>query len=711
MVRIRGGNGARLYLQLLGLFTALFVLAPCAGAHVFQPLFPYRDYLQKGNELRPVLPVAETISTEPLKIYPGMSLNGTISVLESETIPESVPLYAAGKGGTGSETPGPEYDGAHGQVRFMIEVLVDGDEFLVFNQTLSFENWNDDWFEYSIPLDRFSGMTVHLRFLQIGTHQRYGVWAVPALVTETIKPQPPDGVILVSLDTLRADHLPLYGYPLPTSPFLDALSRSCLVFCDLQTSANWTLTAHASMLTGLDPLQHGLLHSAAPPLPKNADTLAERFHRRGYRTAAFTGGGYVGPGWDLERGFEVYSFARRGAAAMVERGLRWLDSIGSAPYFLFLHTYETHAPYNTFNPHRIFSPPGSRPVSPDSGFADHDLLVTAYDDSIRNADTALEKLCRSLQETGLLDSATLLIVSDHGEGFNDHGSYGHGGIQLNREQLHVPLLVKPPRKINLTAGQLVPGLSSLCEIPELVEALSRGDMPVSRMIGIPARGFVPAVSSTYGFPFSIFSEKYHYLLRRPGMIDRFDRHFDPAEQDPCTLPLLSSPDISLQQFIRYIKGLQVWYRPHMEAQVLTVEVDLSSGQGKILALNAMASKLNTTSGWNRIHITPEPSAGICGFICEAEQTTLLRILLDGQPVPPSQIQVGYGRKILSGYPMVLPISDPGLELEGAISIPEPGNIWLIHSRTESRLESAKDDQGPFPIPQIDHETLRSIGYL
>lgn len=270
------------------------------------------------------------------------------------------------------------------------------------------------------------------------------------------------GYILISIDTLRADHLGCYGYPRPTSPFLDSLARRATVFEEAYSQFPSTLVSHMSMLTGLYPREHGVF----PPnsvLSPRVETLPEVFQRNGFRTAGFTEGGYVSGRYGFRRGFDEFDSRDRGPDRPVERtfqrGVGFLESLGPKDrFFLFLHTYAVHTPYDAPQQYQdLFwsgGPPsgaippngqaltrwdmtGQRPPQPVI-----DWLRARYDAGIRQTDDVLRHFFGELERLGLAGDVTVVITADHGEEFHDHGRFNH--TQLYRESLHVPLLVIHP---------------------------------------------------------------------------------------------------------------------------------------------------------------------------------------------------------------------------------------------------------------------------
>jgi choline-sulfatase len=245
-------------------------------------------------------------------------------------------------------------------------------------------------------------------------------------------------VVLVSIDTLRSDHLPVYGARGLETPALDGIAADGVVFDRAYSPCPLTLPAHASILTGLDPAGHGVRNNVGFTLDVSKHpTLATLLKARGYRTggavSAFVLRGTTG----LSSAFDFYddrieapkdasaagSVQRAGTETM-RRALAWLDGIPAGPFFLFVHLYEPHTPYDPPEPFRSRS-------------------ASAYDGEIAFADSIVGTLVADLKRRGLYDGTLLVVLSDHGEGLGDHGEKEHG-ILLYREALQVPLLVKLP---------------------------------------------------------------------------------------------------------------------------------------------------------------------------------------------------------------------------------------------------------------------------
>ena len=309
------------------------------------------------------------------------------------------------------------------------------------------------------------------------------------------RPPQPNLVILVSIDTLRADHLGCYGYDRPTSPAIDAFSEGATVFTQAVAQAPSTLTSHASMLTSLYPEHHGAFFARSTALAPGIATLAGELADSGFATAAFTGGGQLAPEFGLTRGFDLYDGLPKGPrfADTVKSALQWLDETDPERAFLFLHTYETHHPYTPSSELlKLFSPAyegrlgeeiskemldsinrGERQIDA----ADLEHIVAAYDAEILSVDSAFEALLRGLEERGLLDDVLLVFTSDHGEEFAEHGVVGWHSHTLFDELLLVPLVIRFPR--GWGGGSQVPYQVRSIDIAPTILAAMGKDRPGS----------------------------------------------------------------------------------------------------------------------------------------------------------------------------------------------------------------------------------------
>lgn len=296
----------------------------------------------------------------------------------------------------------------------------------------------------------------------------------------------PERVILISIDTLRPDHLGAYGYRRPTSPVLDALAARGVLFEDASTPAPWTLPAHASLLAGLYPSRHGVKgHDRY--LPAALPVLATQLARAGWSTAAVVNSHNLGPRFGLDRGFQEFLYVEETAGQraptrqIVDQALEWLRR-RDRRLFLFLHSYDVHSDYASLPEHeRAFVSPYSGPADGTTAqlmafregkvalsAADAPHLTDLYDAGIRQMDAELGRLFDGLRADGLLDGALIVVSSDHGEEFFEHGGVLHGRTQFE-EVARVPLIVAGP---GVAAGRRVKEPVSLLDVmPTLLSLL------------------------------------------------------------------------------------------------------------------------------------------------------------------------------------------------------------------------------------------------
>ncbi len=286
-------------------------------------------------------------------------------------------------------------------------------------------------------------------------------------------PATAQSVVLVSVDTLRADRLGGYGREPSFTPAIDAFGEEAALFELAIAQAPSTLSSHASLFTSLIPHHHGASRTRSLALAPDHLTLAEVLRDAGFSTAAFHGGGQLDAAFGVEQGFEIYetpghqpdqppgeeAFSDR-FGPTVERALAWLEEEKPERFFLFLHTYEIHHPY-TPSPEDLAAieanyagplPPeisidllrgvngGQTPLGPE----DLRHIESAYEGEIRSVDAAFGRLMEGLGRLGLRDTTLIVFTSDHGEEFGEHGTVGWHSHTLYDELLHVPLMIRFP---------------------------------------------------------------------------------------------------------------------------------------------------------------------------------------------------------------------------------------------------------------------------
>lgn len=321
--------------------------------------------------------------------------------------------------------------------------------------------------------------------------------------------QPPPNILLISIDSLRADHLHCYGYGRETSPAIDALARDGVRFRTVVSPTSWTLPAHVTLLSGLPPVHHGVIDhdrriAAETPL------LAEILKGAGYATAGFAGGPYLHSSFGFARGFDHYDDEtvlekpgyeiqkRNTSAESFGIARTWLEAWhrerADQPFFVFLHLWDVHydfrppPPYDTmFDPDyrgRVtgFDFMGSPLVHPGMPRRDLEHIIALYDGEIRLTDEYIGKLVELLRGMDVLDDTLIIITSDHGEEFFEHGQKGHRN-NLYDESLLVPLILHYPNGV--PAGRVVDAQVRLMDVAPTVLALA-GVEPAPALTRAPA---------------------------------------------------------------------------------------------------------------------------------------------------------------------------------------------------------------------------------
>jgi arylsulfatase A-like enzyme len=304
-------------------------------------------------------------------------------------------------------------------------------------------------------------------------------------------PARPRHLVLISIDTLRQDRLGAYGYPRPTSPALDALAARGVVFENAFSPCSWTVPSHVSLLTGLHPSRHGV-RGRRDRIGASATTLAEWLQARGFETGAVVNSNLLDATRGFARGFDHFErvgFQRFAPAApeVHARALRWLEGRGERPFFLFLHHYDVHSDYSPAPEYRrMFLRPyagiatgatgqlaAQRLGRLELGPVDAERLSDLYDAEIRQLDDELGRFFAELERRGVLRETAVIVTSDHGEEFLEHGGFLHGRT-LHGELVRVPLVLAGP---GIPAGRRVASPASLEDVLPTAASLLGVDAP------------------------------------------------------------------------------------------------------------------------------------------------------------------------------------------------------------------------------------------
>ncbi len=386
-------------------------------------------------------------------------------------------------------------------------------------------------------------------------------------------------VILITIDTLRADHVGCYGAQTVQTPTLDALAHDGIVFERAISQVPLTWPSHAVILTGTYPFQNGVQDFTGQPLAQQFRTVAQSFQHAGYATGAVVSAFVLDRTWGLARGFDFYDDAfsaktfekkevglvDRPAGESVAHAIAWLKKTPRRPFFLWLHLYDPHSPYDSPEPYR-------------TEYRSH-----PYDGAIAYADHELANLMAWLKQNRLYDSSLIVALSDHGESLGEHGEDEHGFFIYNAT-VHVPLIVKPPARSGIAAGRRREPVETAAVAPTLLQlaGIQNSTDPIKAQfqsrallgtllgttLGVksdknrPANGAATgtAYSETF-YPLSSFgwsplhaleSERFHFIdAPRPEL---YDLQSDPGEnhnlaaEQPATVAVLQE---KMQAFLAY----------------------------------------------------------------------------------------------------------------------------------------------------------------
>jgi arylsulfatase A-like enzyme/Tfp pilus assembly protein PilF len=317
---------------------------------------------------------------------------------------------------------------------------------------------------------------------------RFVYLALAVLACQACYALPSTPVILISVDTLRADHLSCYQPGRRPTPHIDALAKKGTLFSQVSSPFPLTLPSHVALFTSTYPFTNGVQDNGVP-LKSTAVTLATVLKNAGYKTAAFVGSFVLDRRFGLSRGFDVYDGPidlhnkttaspverKRAGAQTADAAMRWLERNSGAPYFLFLHLYDLHLPYDL-------------PQDPSLRHGE-----TGYTAELAYEDRVLGDFLEFLERRGLLEKTLIVFTSDHGEGLGEHGESTHGYF-IYQSTLHVPLIVHWPSAFTRFPQERVDEAASLLDVaPTILDAIGLprpGEMRGRTLIGAGGAGEV-----------------------------------------------------------------------------------------------------------------------------------------------------------------------------------------------------------------------------
>ena len=609
------------------------------------------------------------------------------------------------------------------------------------------------WTGFEADLRPFAGETVDLLF-EAGPAQEGSLvlWGEPRIVGAGRESRP--NVVLISLDTVRADRLSLYGHRRPTTPNLDAWARRwATVFETTVASAPWTLPSHVSMFSGIDAVHHGINRHG--PIPLSLKFIPQLFRDAGYATYATTAGVLLTPELGFARGFD--EFHVRGKMESLPEwnaelgtgitdALRWLAAHQDESFFLFLHTFEAHPPYQPREPwfsrfggdpkalnggqpvwmelaafeadvrplHALFHPPiftgGVALPKRTLQTQDRELAGALYDSGLAYIDRQLSRLFEYLESEGLLENTIVAVTSDHGESLFERGLVGHS--TLYDQDLLVPLVISAP--LDEARGRRVPQQVRSVDIaPTLVELAG-----LEPLAGIDGSSLVPflrgdegpprdawsyALSTTRGVSLRNGGRQLKLIAQDTifdpfrGGFEAYDLRRDPGESR--SLPLDAAAERSRQSLLRKVRA---------GGQALQLRI-ANAGPGEISgklsgsAIDAMVTSPDLTF----LCCTVTPT----GIAFRAPAGADFTLMLQDRPAGNLELQLAAGNQTWAG---IFPVTGipPGVRIvwEGGRwqQVRGEAGAWTgtgIAIRREGRLEAAPDNEEEI------RRKLRALGYI
>ena len=372
-------------------------------------------------------------------------------------------------------------------------------------------------------------------------------------------------VLLITVDTLRADHVGAYGAKQAQTPTIDSLARDGLLFERAYSQVPLTLASHTSLLTGTYPFNNGVQDFTGQPLRPDIRTVAQALNAAGYATGAVVSSYVLDRSWGLNRGFDLYYDVFRGssflendpglverkASASVDEALQWLRQPRTKPFFFWLHLYDPHSGYEPPEPFK-------------TRFA-----KAPYDGEVAYADSQLARLITYLKQRRLYDGTLIIFTSDHGESLGEHGEKEHGFF-VYHSTLHVPLLIKPPaaqaRPQRVAEPVAIMGIApTIVEMLKLQDPIQKqfqtGGLLENRKAGGPDTGSVYSESfysfSSFGWnPLRTINTANYQYIEAPKP-ELYDLRNDPSE----TKNLITEQSAVASVLKEKINGLVSRYAP------------------------------------------------------------------------------------------------------------------------------------------------------
>ena len=626
-------------------------------------------------------------------------------------------------------------------VEFFVKVRRDGREDVAWSQLLDpiSRPEHRGWVSADVDLAKFAGGAREL-VLETRGYEESGdpvraFWGAPAI--SVAASQAPLAIVYL-VDTLRADHTGVYGYPRRTTPELDAFAKDAVVFERAIAHASWTKPSVASILTSRLPAQHRAVQLRDPLDPANP-TIARRLAERGFSTGAAIANSVIydaesafDPGFELFAGLHGEDDRRSklvGADAVVDSALAFLRTRRGLPTFLYAHTMDPHVPYappppfdRMFEPHATEEHPGRDPRTDYKEPLDRERMIAQYDGDVAFGDREFGRFVRELKAAGLYDGALIVFLADHGEEFLDHGRWLHGR-SLFDELIRVPLVVKFPRS-RWAGKRISEQVQGMDVLPTVLEALGQplpsdiGGVPLQRAIegGGKPRAALAEISHRGFVAHAVRTEQDKYIRRfspDEGTL-YFELDRDPGERDNRA-----------EQNVQRVRQLEARAEAGMASNPFRYVLEVAGAGRYELHLQARGwlEGVETTGfgpgerwavGGNGrfLQLTLQPRAGApreIGFTLRPIGVPVeLSGSRDGKPLRGSDVAIGATAFHPAQLPLRLPDiesetdADRGLVLFKAPRADVPGvRIWLTlpPGRTVNELDAAT------------RERLKALGYV
>jgi arylsulfatase A-like enzyme len=584
-------------------------------------------------------------------------------------------------------------------------------------------------------------------------------WVLPGCPSKPPDPARPD-IVLVVVDTLRADHLGAYGYRPPTSPQIDTLASRGVLFGSAWGAAPWTLPSVMSIVTGRTPSSHRVENDGLK-LPADVPTLPQILRDRGYATGGFVSHVYVTSPYGFERGFERFEdfgLSRPGyrlesrleppADRVTDAALHWLGQQAGKPVFLMVHYFDAHWPYEPPEATRDLFPAGyhgaldatwdslSRFQDPSVPMPDdyRAFLLARYDGEIRFVDAQIGRLVEGIETSGRSGRAWIVVTADHGEEFKDHRSIGHGR-QMYEEVLHVPLVMVPPRGASTGApddgtdqrprgGRVADPVSGIDLLPTLAE-IAGAAVPA----GVEGRSLMPLLrGAAAGAGRPVFSETvrlnaYRRAVREGDLklihimdesraelydlaadpLERHDlAHERPADRARLTRALFARPDL-------VAGGWNLRWRGDGRGRRFDGRITTTGIFRSVVPLfhEGGAYRLEKPDTLSFADLDERGESGIVFTLAPETASVTFDLRLDGR-AQPDRVRIGGEGQAAGQIPLTLDGAAGGEPVfrspAGAAGRPPAAGfrIW--------RTRPASPDQ-PVVLDDETRERLRSLGYI